>query len=310
MRELYSRRIRNLQGEPEVYQYDVFPETFRNQVFYILSDAFRFCQIHGKREIWKNLHDSFSRELGVKMLYKSYTQPEQKIEGYLLVAGDQEFLDFLDYAFHGLFMIKVEHMLPCSDEDISRVINQSIDELNYRLQQHSLGYEFVNGEIIRKDSEYLHQEVVKPALKLLIDADFQGAEQEFMNAFEHRRKGENKEAIQEALKAFESTMKAICEKLGYPYDNDRNTAKELISILEGNGFYPAYLNAHITSIRASLESGLPTMRNRNAGHGQGADVTPVSDEFTEYALNLSATNILLLTRIYLSKKREVAADAD
>lgn len=37
MYKLYSERIKNEDGEPEVYIYDDFPETFRNQIFYIIS---------------------------------------------------------------------------------------------------------------------------------------------------------------------------------------------------------------------------------------------------------------------------------
>lgn len=33
MYELYSKRIKNKDGEPEVYIYDEFPELFRNQFF-------------------------------------------------------------------------------------------------------------------------------------------------------------------------------------------------------------------------------------------------------------------------------------
>ena len=56
---------------------------------------------------------------------------------------------------------------------------------------------------------------------------------------ERRRKGDNKNAILEAGKAFESTMKIICDKQGYAYDKNKDTAQKLITILENNGFYPA-----------------------------------------------------------------------
>ena len=62
------------------------------------------------------------------------------------------------------------------------------------------------------------------------------------------------------------------------------------------------MNNHIANLRTTLESGLPVLRNKNAGHGQGATVVNVSDEFTEYALNLAATNIVLLVKIYQSQK--------
>lgn len=302
MYELYSRRIKNAAGEPEVYEYDTFSDAFRNQVFYALSDVLDFFECYGLQDAWKSLHNSFSRELGVKCLYRSDYTERSQIEMFVGKTSNQNFLDFLDYAFSVVNQFKTISLHFCSDKEKNQRIDDSINELNYRLKQHSLGYEFVNGEIIRKDNEYLHQTVVKPALKLLVDTGFSGAEQEFLDAFEHRRKGENKDAILDALKAFESTMKAICDGLNYQYDATKSAAKDLISILEANGFYPPYLNSHMAAVRTSLESGLPTLRNKNAGHGQGAQVVNVSDEFTEYALNLAATNIVLLTKIYVAKK--------
>lgn len=301
MYELYSRRIKNANGEPEVFIYDSFPQTFRNQMFYALSDVLDFFEQNGAYWLWDCLQNDFSRELGVKSLckYSRYSSRE-KAEYFVGEASDKDFLDFLDYAFHLVSNLTELSISVYVGERIERVAN-SIAELNFRFKQHNLGYEFINGEIIRKDNEFIHQEVVKPALRLLTDNGFMGAEQEFLDAFEHRRKGENKDAILDALKAFESTMKAICDKMGYPYDPAKNTAKDLISILEANNFYPSYMNNHITSLRTSLESGLPTLRNKNAGHGQGASVVNVSNEFTEYALNLAATNIVLLVKIYAAK---------
>lgn len=47
MYELYSRRIKNAAGEPEVYEYDTFSDAFRNQAFYALSDVLDFFERHG-----------------------------------------------------------------------------------------------------------------------------------------------------------------------------------------------------------------------------------------------------------------------
>ena len=49
----------------------------------------------------------------------------------------------------------------------------------------------------------------------MFEEGFEGAEDEIRNAYERRRKGDNKNAILEAGKAFESTMKIICDKQGY-----------------------------------------------------------------------------------------------
>lgn len=45
------------------------------------------------------------------------------------------------------------------------------------------------------------------------------------------------------------------------------------------------------------------VRNKNSGRGQGSTVTPISDEFAGYALNLAATNIVLVVGIYTGERK-------
>lgn len=302
MYTLYSKRIKDAAGDPEVYVYDMFPQTFRNQFFYVIAEMFDYLENNGLYDVWAYIHDSFAREIGAKSLGSSHYSVKMQIEQFVGKSKDVDFLDFLDYAFSVISRTRDVSLTFVSKDEVNKKITSAFVEMNFRFKQHNLGYAFVKDVLIRKDNEHLHQNTVKPALRLLYENGFQGAEQEFLDAFEHRRKGENKDAILDALKAFESTMKAICDGMGYAYDTAKSTAKDLIGILESNAFYPAYMNTHITSLRTSLESGLPTMRNKNAGHGQGAAVVNVSDEFAEYALNLAATNIVLLTKIYAAKK--------
>lgn len=302
MYTLYSKRIKNASGEPEVYVYDAFSQTFRNQFFYVIEELFDYLENNGLSDVWSYIHDSFAREIGVKSLGSPHYSKKTQIEQFVAKSGDTDFLDFLDYAFSRIAQTRDISLAYVSADDVNKQITSAFVEMNFRFKQNNLGYAFVKDVLIRKDNEHLHRNTIKPALRLLYENGFEGAEQEFLDAFEHHRKGENKDAILDALKAFESTMKAICDGMGYAYDPARSTAKDLIGILESNAFYPAYMNNHITSLRTSLESGLPTMRNKNAGHGQGAAVVNVSDEFAEYALNLAATNIVLLTKIYAAKK--------
>ena len=60
-------------------------------------------------------------------------------------------------------------------------------------------------------------------------------------------------------------MKTICDKKGYTYDKAKDTAKTLINILESNNFYPSYMSSHMASLRTTLETGLPVVRNRMLG---------------------------------------------
>lgn len=63
------------------------------------------------------------------------------------------------------------------------------------------------------------------------------------------------------------------------------------------------MNAHLTSVRTTLETGLPVVRNKVAGHGQGNQIIIIPDEYTDYALHLAAANILFLVRLYRNKKQ-------
>ncbi|MNC55655.1 hypothetical protein D3C75_1051960 [compost metagenome] len=61
-----------------------------------------------------------------------------------------------------------------------------------------------------------------------------------------------------------------------------------------NGLFPAYMDAQMGAIKALLESGVPTVRNKNGGHGQGAKPVAVPEFMARYALNLTATTVLFM----------------
>ncbi len=307
MFDLYSRRKKDVEDTKDIFIYDIFPPTFRNQFYWIVEDV--FSKVEKQNYQWGDIEhllcEKFAREKGMKYVSGYFDGSENVIgdfEYYIDKCSEEDFLDLLDFIY-GAFISneKIQSQCYTGDDDFFK---NAIDELNLRLKQHRLGYEFVNNEIIVKTNTIMHHHVIKPALKLLIDEEFRGAEEEYLLAFEHFRKSENKDAILNAIKAFESTLKTICSGMGYTFDKDRDTAKKLISILENNSFYPTYLNNHITGIRSTLESGAPTLRNKKAGHGQGVAITTVTDEYVEYALNLVATNMIFLYKLYKEKKLE------
>src|SRR5439155_25744042 len=139
----------------------------------------------------------------------------------------------------------------------------AVDQPNDRFREDGVGYEYSSGEIIRIDSKYIHAEAVKPALRLLQDGGklFTGPLDEFLKAHDHYRKGEAKDAISWALKAFESTLKAICTARSWPFDPQKNGASKLLEIVFANGLVPSYLQNQFAALSYVLESGVPTVRN-------------------------------------------------
>ena len=171
--------------------------------------------------------------------------------------------------------------------------DDAIEELNQRFKEHGFGYQFTNGKIIRIDSEFTHTEIVKPALRLLGQKQYAGAQQEFLKAHEHYRKGNTKEALNECLKAFESVMKTICDKRRWSYSNTA-TAKPLIQVCFDNGLIPSFWQSHYSSLRNLLESSVPTGRNKLSGHGQGTTLEAVPDYLVAYMLHMTASAIVFL----------------
>ena len=88
-------------------------------------------------------------------------------------------------------------------------------------------------------------------------------------------------------------MKTICDKHNWAYDQN-DTSKKLIKICFDNNLIPTYLQTQFSSLQQLFESGIPTIRNKNSGHGQGVQQIQVTSEIASYMLHLTATNLLFL----------------
>ncbi|ENI9948752.1 abortive infection family protein [Escherichia coli] len=174
--------------------------------------------------------------------------------------------------------------------------DDAIEELNIRFKEAGLGYQFESGELVKVDSQFIHSDVVKPTLQILgKNKSYNGANDEFLSAHEHYRHQRYKECLNDCLKSFESLMKAIHKKHSWQF-NDTDTAKKLINSCLANNLVPEYLQNQFSSIRILLESGIPTIRNKEGGHGQGAEITKVPEYLASYTLHLTATNLLFLAK--------------
>lgn len=310
MYKLFSERKQEANGEiSDVYKYLDFPISFRNQVFDILANLFEinedtYCCYLGESDeerLWNRICETYAHEKGIKSIHKDYYSDNDRdaFEHYSDHCKNEDYLDLLDYVFTE-WVDRTE-----VSQTFGRCkVQAAIDELNYRLKQHSLGYEFIDGHLIEKTNEQIHREIIKPAIHLLAGKDFEGANEEYFAAFDCFKQGDNKGAILNAGKAFESTLKVICAKMKYTLEKGEDTAKKLIEVLKKNNFFPAYLSEHLNAICTSLENGAPTVRNKTAGHGQGEQVQEVSEEFAEYELNLVAANIVFLVKLCNEKRKK------
>jgi hypothetical protein len=287
--ETYSNRLKKREraGQPDVYQYDNLSEALRTQIYFILRDTLGqdYKRTVGRNnygsQLWAELHDQMCRELGVFNLdNNAQLDAQEKCRRFLLSAPTSEAIDFIEMAFW-----MVAQVPDLTDHDTNPFVRmepeEAIEELNCRFKEHGVGYQFEGGEIVRVDSQCIHTEVVKPAVSLLNTAGFDGALEEFLDAHKHYR-----------------VMKAICDENGWSYKKDGDTAKALIKAVLDNGLIPPYMQTHFAGLRSTLEAGLPTVRNKNSGHGQGRSPKQVPGHLAGYALHLAATNIVFLVEAH------------
>ena len=292
--DIYSKRLRKMKGDvPEVYVYDDLPKPLRVQIVQIWTECLgkpnRFTMA-GQHidECYKNIVKILQREYGVNKLplgrhVYDFSYDELREFFYETTEVDK-----------ALDVVELVCQLIDEQPIFSHLLLPPIDELNQRFKEHGVGYRFESGQMIRIDEEFIHEEVVKSALRILSQPQFAGAQEEFLKAHEQYRKGETKDSLSNCLKAFESVMKAICDMRGWQYDKDRSTAQALIKICFDNGVVPKFWDSHYSSLRSLLESGVPTGRNKLGGHGQGTAPTSVPNYLAAYMLHMTATTIAFL----------------
>ena len=252
----------------------------------------------------REIHKILLKEKGLSYLFKEKVNPKDDCLRAITSASTDldDWLDVVEFCF---FCIDCMRKWP-QDSPGNRGIEQdpgdAINELNVRFRQAGFGYQFEAGKIVRVDSQLLHSEVTKPALILLGDPRFKGAQEEFLSAHAHYRAGEHEDAILDANRAFESVMKTICDIRGWDYPKG-GRASDLITVIRVNGLLPKYLDQSFDQLIATLKSGLPKVRNEAGGHGQGATPRETPGYVAGYALNLAAASILFLVEALKETER-------
>ena len=278
---------------PEVYVYDDLPKPLRVQIVQICTECLGDPNNLNRTarsidEGYKVIVQILRREYGVDKL------PSRRLPHDYFYNELREFFYETTEVDKALDVVELVCKLIGKKTYPSDLSLLPIDELNQRFKEHGVGYRFESRQIIRIDEELIHEEVVKPALRILNQPQFAGAQEEFLKAHEQYRKGDTKDSLTNCLKAFESVMKAICDMRDWQYDTNRSTAKDLIKICFDNELIPKFWESHYSSLRSLLESGVPTGRNRRGGHGQGTAPTSVPDYLVAYMLHLTATTIVFL----------------
>jgi len=306
--DLFSRRNEaSTQTGPDGPIYDHIPERVRVQIMYIWQSSIgRYVppsryhgspRKRGNNRAWQALHDFVRREKGLLQLSKSPRNPRHDCIEYLLNEPNVDnVLDIVELSCLTILKLRNIDRHYTKQAGITQSADDAISELNTRFKQANLGYQFESGQIIKTDNFAMHETVVKPTLLLLTDRNFSGVNNEFLAALKHHRAGNHRDAITAANSALESTLKTICKIRHWQY-HETDTLGRLLKIVRREGLFPDYMGKPFEQLIATLQSGLTPIRNReSSSHGQGTEVKSPPEHVTEYALNLCATQIMLLIK--------------
>ncbi len=297
MIDIFSKRQGRGEKDIGAYKYDELSEELKVQVWYVfekLLRGFSMIRSRGSEAFFKRISRTLREEYGRRSLADNDGTWLDEVRSFFFQQRDvSKCLDVIEVVFG--FCLEIYESDPHLNCDGESSIRESAEKLNARFRKHSVGYEFHEGKIIRMDSVFLHTETVSPALALLHEHKWAGANQEFLKAHEHFRHGRFGEAINECLKAFESTLKLICDERKWAY-NQTDTAKTLLEVCAKHGLFPRFIESSLAGLRAVLEN-VATVRNKLSGHGQGVQQIHISQEVAAFVIHSTGANILFLASL-------------
>ncbi len=297
--DVFSRRNRG----PDPCGYGI-TSTTRNKILLFCHDVFsgklREYDTDCLEDFWGEIHSMLQYRHGRARLYEKPTPSrDADTAAFLSTCKDDEFLDFVEY------ILKVRCIWRFDSDAVVDGVNKifASENVGYELTHPVLEETTVPGDymirgphtsiktiaypqIIRKDNEVIHTEVIKPALQLITDPKYKTANQEYLDALEDYRKADYGDCLTKCCSAFESVMKIICDKKGWNYSQN-DPAGTLVTAMMKNLKIDPFFQPTLMIIA--------TLRNRlSSSHGAGTEPRAISQNLARYALNMTASAIVFL----------------
>jgi hypothetical protein len=279
---------------------------FRNRVLMLCRDTFPDDgSLYATKGFWDDIHEKLRYTVGKTQLSNRYVNSAiEDCMVFLSDCNDEHFLEFVELIFksqtfaHGNLFRHSEtndHLI----EDINSMFLE--DSLPYSLTQFvwENRRELFHGnevdasvivaypQVIRREDEVTHIWAIEPTLTLLRDKAFTSANKEFSEALDAYRKGDYGHCLTNCGSSFESTMKIICDRQKWPY-NQNDTASQLLKhIFKHSKLDPSIFEQPLINIA--------TLRNKlSKSHGAGVQQKNVPAHIAKYAINATAAAILLI----------------
>lgn len=168
-------------------------------------------------------------------------------------------------------------------------------KVNEILDIHQCPWRISDGQFFKLDADFMGERLAARAHDALAANQFTGAADEFSKARRELAEGETKDAILHAGKSFESVLKVLT-------GNAHGNADRLIKDFVAQGFIDDLPEDVRAGFGDQVLKTLPSLRNKLAGHGQGAEIVTVDAAYGELAVQLAAAFHNFLITKHLARK--------
>ncbi|WP_157182379.1 AbiJ-NTD4 domain-containing protein [Methylobacterium sp. WSM2598] len=167
-------------------------------------------------------------------------------------------------------------------------------KINQIFDVHLCPWRLADGEFFKLDADFVGERLTATAHDALAANRFVGAAQEYAKARQELAAGDVKDSIFYAAKSFESVLKVLT---GQPQMN----VDQLVKSMVAQNYFDDLPETMRAGFADQVLKTLPFLRNKLAGHGQGADIVEIPAVYGELALQLAATLHNLLISKHLER---------
>jgi hypothetical protein len=279
------------------------PQTFRRRLLlYCTRDLFRAGGREYEGEFWQQIHEQLLYRKGQFRLHGASQSLMEDVSIFLMSCDTPDLFDFIE----SIFKVDSYFHIGLSEQQVVTDINDLFrtDDLPYYLTEvvketvqepvtlyghtsiRTVIKTIAYPSVILKESDLLHAEAVAPTLDLLRRPHFKTANTEFREALQDYRKGDYGDCLTKCNSALESTLKIICDRKGWPYQQT-DAAVALLKVFISHTSLDPYFETMLSVV--------PILRNKmSSAHGSGVTPRQPTQHLAQFAIHATATTILFL----------------
>ena len=309
--------VYSMREQPAGAETKALTQEFKNRIWLFCKEMVppydHYSQAgHKIADYWMTLRDKLRYRHGlIHLADRNRYNPVGEVRKFLSECSDEHYLDFIEMFFQSEDLAEY-----FTDDELQEAVDNinkffELDDLPYILT----GFAIVRPsealqilgmpssmlslpppieppiieaypQIIRRDSEVLHETAIKPTLALLSHPSFTSANEEFLDALKDFRDGDYRDCVVKCGSSLESVMKVICDQKGWSYQQTDAASKLISEIIPRTALDPFFEQPIVL---------IATIRNRlSSAHGAGTQQKAVSRHVASYVINATASAILLL----------------